>query len=78
MLTVDLKNRIKRSGPLSFSDFVESCLYDLDEGFYTKREKKEILLFLVARVADLAEFTYCTPGVGKSGRDTSIGEWEES
>ena len=37
MLTVDLKNRIKRSGPLSFSDFVESCLYDLDEGFYTKR-----------------------------------------
>ena len=37
MLAVDLKNRIKRSGPLSFSDFVESCLYDLDDGFYSKR-----------------------------------------
>ena len=37
MLAVDLKNRIKKSGPIPFSDFVESCLYDLDDGFYCKR-----------------------------------------
>ena len=37
MLAVDLKNRIKKSGPIPFSDFVESCLYDLDDGFYSKR-----------------------------------------
>jgi len=36
MLADDLKSRIRRSGPLSFSEFVESCLYDLDEGFYAK------------------------------------------
>ena len=37
MLADDLKNRIKKSGPLSFSEFVESCLYDANYGFYTKR-----------------------------------------
>ncbi len=36
MLADDLKNRISKSGPLSFSDFVESCLYDANYGFYTK------------------------------------------
>jgi len=36
MLANDLKNRIKKSGPLSFSEFVESCLYDSNDGFYTK------------------------------------------
>ena len=36
MLADDLKTRIKKSGPLSFSEFVESCLYDPNDGFYTK------------------------------------------
>ena len=36
MLADDLKTRIKKSGPLSFSEFVESCLYDSNDGFYTK------------------------------------------
>ena len=36
MLAEDLKSRIRRSGPLSFSDFVEACLYDSENGFYTK------------------------------------------
>lgn len=36
MLAEDLKSRIRRSGPLSFSNFVEACLYDSENGFYTK------------------------------------------
>ena len=36
MLVNDLKNRIRKSGPLPFSDFIETCLYDPEKGFYTK------------------------------------------
>ncbi len=39
MLADHLKNRISENGSLSFSEFVESCLYDLNDGFYTKEGK---------------------------------------
>ena len=36
ILSVQLKNRIKRNGPITFRDFMAAALYDPQHGFYTK------------------------------------------
>ena len=35
-----LRERIRRDGPLSFRDWMEACLYDLDEGYYMRPGRK--------------------------------------
>ena len=37
MLVNDLKSRIRKSGPLPFSDFIETCIDDHQKGFITKK-----------------------------------------